>query len=58
MAIREAEEMEPKSIGTRSICKAVNERLSGRVSLKEHYKDDTLTFLCVLHHNKWNTFDL
>jgi len=50
--------MEPKSIGTRSICKAVNERLSGRVSLKEHYKDDTLTFLCVLHHNKWNTFDL
>ena len=50
--------MEPKSIGTRSICKAVNERLSGRVSLKEHYEDDTLTFLCVLHHNKWNTFDL
>ncbi len=36
--------MEQKSIGTRSICQSVNEQLSGRVFLKEHYKDDTLTF--------------
>jgi len=28
--------MEPKSIGTRSICQSVNEQLSGRVFLKEH----------------------
>ena len=36
--------MEPKSIGTRSICQSVNEQRSGRVFLKEPYKDDTLTF--------------
>ena len=35
--------MEPKSIGTRSICQSVNEQLSGRV-FKNIYMYDTPTF--------------
>ena len=36
--------MEPKSIGTRSICQSVNEQLSGRVLKKNIYMYDTPTF--------------
>lgn len=36
--------MEPKSIGTRSICQSVNEQLSGRVFKKNIYMYDTPTF--------------
>ena len=36
--------MEPKSIGTRSICQSVNKQLSGRVFKKNIYMYDTPTF--------------
>ena len=40
--------MEPKSIGTRSICQSVNEQLSGRVFLKNIYMYDTPTFYVLI----------